>query len=177
MPYKPVSASTNATTPNPANASERRLHAEGAEDAGREVPALQLFGRVAARQVHGLDRVDADGLESFEPVAIVEVLGGRQVRLRRAFPPATDPDEPIGLVVRQGLEQDRVDHAEDRGRSADPEREREHRDDGEPGATAELSQGIAQVLDQIAHVVSFVHSDTRSLDSFASFTGWSHRDR
>ena len=46
---------------------------------------------------------------------------------------------------RQRLEQERVDHAEDGGVRADPERERQDGDDGEAGMLDELAKAVTDV--------------------------------
>ena len=45
----------------------------------------------------------------------------------------------------QRLQEDRVDHAEDGGVRANPEREGQDGDDGERGMFAELAQAVADV--------------------------------
>ena len=54
--------------------------------------------------------------------------------------------EPIGILVRERLEQDGVDHREDRGVRADAEREHDEHGGGEAGALAEAAKGVAHVL-------------------------------
>ena len=58
----------------------------------------------------------------------------------------TEGDELVRFGKRERLEQDRVDHAEDGGVRADPERESEDRDDGEARFFDELAQGVAKVV-------------------------------
>ncbi len=51
--------------------------------------------------------------------------------------PALEPYEPIAVTDRQRTEGHRVEGGEERGVEADPEREREHRRQGEPGMAAQ----------------------------------------
>ena len=55
-------------------------------------------------------------------------------------------DEPVGVRVRQRLEQDAVDEAENRGVAADPERERQDRYRGEAWPAGKSPDGRADVL-------------------------------
>ena len=59
---------------------------------------------------------------------------------------AADGDEFLRRREWQRLQEHRVDHAEDGGVRADPEREREHGDDGERGMLDELAQAVADVV-------------------------------
>ena len=62
--------------------------------------------------------------------------------------------EAIGLVVRQRPDQHAVDHAEDGGRCADAERERQHGDDGEDALPAQRADGDAEVGENTVHGLS-----------------------
>ena len=67
--------------------------------------------------------------------------GGRLVRLL-----LVDAHEPTGLLIRKRRQQDRLDDAEHRGRSADAQGERDDDDRGEAGTAPELSKRVARVL-------------------------------
>src|SRR5207248_6454460 len=56
-----------------------------------------------------------------------------------------DGDDSVRVPVRQGAKQHRMDHAEQEAVGAGPEREREHRDEGEAGAPSELAERVAEV--------------------------------
>ena len=52
-------------------------------------------------------------------------------------------------MVGQGLQQHRVDHAEDRGVGADAERQRQHRHGREGGIARQREQRVAQIARQV----------------------------
>ena len=67
-------------------------------------------------------------------------------RRRRAVKiDSADGNELVRRRKRERFQEDRVDHAEDRGVRADPERERENGDDGEAGVLDQLAQSVANV--------------------------------
>ena len=65
-------------------------------------------------------------------------------------------DQPARILVRQGPQQDRVDDREDRGRGADSECQREHRQNREAGLAGEKPEAVAQVASERMHVHSTV---------------------
>ena len=54
--------------------------------------------------------------------------------------------EPVGILVRERLEQDGIDNREDRGVRADAEREHDEHGGGEAGVLAKAAKGVAHVL-------------------------------
>src|SRR4029453_17417921 len=70
----------------------------------------------------------------------------RQLRKRRP-----DDQQPIRVREREGMEDEAVDDAEDRGVAADAEREREDRDGGKAGTPCHLPARVAQVLSEGVH--------------------------
>ena len=65
-----------------------------------------------------------------------------------------DAHQPSGVVVRERLEQDRVDDAEDRRRGPDPERERETGGRAEGGLTSDPAEPEPDVLTEVVHHVA-----------------------
>ncbi len=59
---------------------------------------------------------------------------------------ARDEDQALGRRVRQRLEDDAVDDAEDRGVGANPERQRQNRHGGVARALAQAAKGIHEIL-------------------------------
>ena len=59
-----------------------------------------------------------------------------------------DDREPIGIAVRQRLQQQRVDDAEDRGVRADAERQRGDGDEAEARRAQQQPRAVAKVLKQ-----------------------------
>ena len=58
-----------------------------------------------------------------------------------------------GVRIRQRLQQQRVDDAEDRGVGADPDAERRDDDEGQPRASSQRAHGVANVLEKGGHHV------------------------
>ena len=63
-------------------------------------------------------------------------------------------DEPLSVLVRQGLEQDSVDDAEDRGVRADAESESQN---GQRGVARTLDERTGRVADVVTELVEPVH--------------------
>jgi len=61
-------------------------------------------------------------------------------------------DDTVGVLVREGSDQDILDHAEHGSGGADPERQRENRQQGEPRSRPQTAKAVAQVLPQKKHV-------------------------
>ena len=59
--------------------------------------------------------------------------------------PDLDAHQAVHILVGERVQHDRVDHAVNRGGSHDPQREREHRHDGEPGLLEQHAQSVAKV--------------------------------
>ncbi len=60
-----------------------------------------------------------------------------------------DVDQTIGSIHRKRPEQYRVDNREQCGVEADADGERQNRNGGEPGASAEPAEGVADVGEQL----------------------------
>src|SRR6185295_5202281 len=75
-----------------------------------------------------------------------EIEEGRGVELREVDAGRHEPeaDQPIGSRVGQGLEQDTVQDAEDRGVRAEGEGERRHRQDREERGPAQPAEDVPQ---------------------------------
>ena len=65
-----------------------------------------------------------------------------------------DVRDAVDVSVGRRIEQDVLNHAEDRGGAADAERQREHRDDREAGPCDEPAQAVADVLPHVLQHVS-----------------------
>ena len=120
--------------------SAHRLHAERLKRAVRDSQGAHALRLAAIGQRRGVlcHRPTAANVRfSCRYVRCMFVLANRSSGLRPggAMP---DPHELLGVRIRQRLDQHRVDDAEDRGRRADAEREREHggqRERGPPRAS------------------------------------------
>ena len=126
-------------------AAQYRCNAEGGKEVGGDAGALHLNG-ILLRNValvnsplvgHGFERpLMCSPIEKEEPKR--EFAGLQWLR-------KSERDKSVTVSIRQAAKEDRIDHAEDRGRGADAERERRDRCTGEHGVTPESTQRIAQV--------------------------------
>ena len=81
--------------------------------------------------------------------------------------PRVDVHQPVRLPDRQGFEQRRIHHSEDRDVHAESKSKCEGRCDREDRGLAKGAKGVSKVLQQRVHVVSSAVSDlqpTRSND-------------
>ena len=80
-------------------------------------------------------------------VAIVQP-GGRSQPSRLG---GTDVDQPVGIRIRERLQQDTFDYSEHGGVGTDSESEREYRQHGESGRTSQLPPGVTEVSNHNLH--------------------------
>ena len=101
-----------------------------------------LYGLVFAHAV----RVDKD-----DNVWVVDE-GQRRHQVRVAVRiPFREHHQSIGILVRQRIEQDRLDDAEDRGVGPDAEDERQKSDRGVRGLPEERADRVPEIAKQVAH--------------------------
>jgi len=125
--------------------SERRLHAEDAEEVGGHRAGDERFGVIAADQGHW----DLGGARhAGEHVGAAPQVGQPSRAHRGGAPLALIRDEhqPVGVGVGQRAEQHRADDAEDGDGRPDAERQREDGGGRESGIPP-------QAADRVAHVV------------------------
>ncbi len=132
-------------------AAKHRLDAEHVE----ELPA-HLFSTHALRSLFVDQREGAVPINRHARKAAVLFPKIEEVRKAQRVEPgrrdcfaqidAADGHEFLGRREGQRLQEHRVDHAEDGGVRADPEREREHRDQGEAGMLDQLAYAVANVV-------------------------------
>jgi hypothetical protein len=125
------------------NAEDR--HQLGGHERG--VDAARLIG---CAEVDRASPVAADVLEGLVPLAELEELRRRHPELIEAESGelARDEDQPACVRIRQRLEQDAVDDAENRGIGANPERQGQHGHERVTGMLPEMPQRVEQVLSQ-----------------------------
>ena len=87
-----------------------------------------------------------DLLEHLVLFEVVEILGLGDRAPRELVPPAPEADDLLRLVVGERLQQDPLDHGENSGVGADPERQSQDGDNREPRASDKASEGELQVL-------------------------------
>ena len=83
----------------------------------------------------------------------VDVLSRRGPVLRNVDAWGAQPEDcqPLRIRIRQRLEQQRVDHAEDSGVCADADGERCDDDERERGASSQRAQRVAEILQESVH--------------------------
>ena len=111
--------------------------------------SADLLGRASFKTAELNDsRVTRNGGEMFKTVFSrfnSPYVGYRNGNLRLVQIRFSNDGQALRLRIRERLEQNRVDHAEDGGVRADAERQREHGDKSESGRLKELSDGEAEI--------------------------------
>ena len=130
-----------------------RPRAEQVEQAGRRQQQLDPLGLLPPEQRGAAALGDRHLLERSVLVPDIDVLAGRRPVLGNVDPRRPQPQhgQPIGIGIRQGLQQDPVDDAEDRGIGADSDGERRDDDEGRDRAAPQHAQGVAEILEQGVH--------------------------
>ncbi len=130
-----------------------RPRAEQVEQAGRRQQQLDPLGLLPPEQRGAAALGDRHLLERSVLVPDIDVLAGRRPVLGNVDPRRPQPQhgQPIGIGIRQGLQQDPVDDAEDRGIGADSDGERRDDDEGRNRAAPQHAQGVAEILEQGVH--------------------------
>src|SRR5205085_4320988 len=126
----------------PTLCERRAKHAEHVRGDERSCDPL---GLVTASEVDALAAYDAKRVEASRLLFPVEIVEIHDAVLTRRAPRSPDEHQAIRLWPRQWTEQNRVDHAENRCRRADPERQCQHGDERERRSRAQRTQGEAQV--------------------------------
>ena len=138
-------------------AAEKRRNAHGAEKSGGGADAVNANRIARAGEIETSGFEYADILETFcvaleilkcagapGNFVVAEVDAGRRL--------APGEDDAFGVRIRERLEENGVDDAEDGGAGADAEREGEYGDDREARRFREHSQAILQILEQRLHL-------------------------
>ncbi len=141
-------------------AADDRLLAERREDARGDLAPVDTL-----RLARGAARALSAAQDEVRPVVahqrledavlvphVLEVRDG-EAHLRHLLGPLGQEHQPLRLRVGQRPQQDGVDHAEDRGVGADPERERRDRDEREARRLPERARGEANVPPELFHWV------------------------
>ena len=116
--------------------------------------SLHLLGVVAATDVHSRagEVVSGQGLEDVVLLPSIEFRDGSRVanalEIRKT---ANDCHDPVGVRIRQRLQQDYVDHRKDGGVGANTQRQRRDGDSRETGTLAQDAKGVSQVGEQVVH--------------------------
>jgi hypothetical protein len=132
-----------------------RAHAEEGEELAHRLHPRdpRRLARAGEAQVHA--PVRGERLEEVAPRRELLRVERRDRRFTEIEPGhvQTQRHHPVQLGGRERAQQYAVDGAEDRRVRADPEREREHRDQGEAGALPQRAERVAQVLEKRIHVM------------------------
>ena len=129
--------------------AERGLHPERGEHVRRRQQAGDLFGLTVQHHVDPRRTDHAEVVERFVALAprheIRRCDHVARVAVEAVLP---DHDDAVRIGIRQRLEHDAADDAEDRGGCADPERQRQHGRNGKARRAQKRPHGKAQVLHQ-----------------------------
>jgi hypothetical protein len=134
-------------------ASVHGPRAQHRKQAGRGLEPFDALRLIRAEQRGDAPARDRHLLERAVLLLDVEVLPWRRPVLRDvdARRPQPQHDEPIRIGVGQRLQQQRVDDAEDRAVGADADRQRRDDDQRQRPAAAQRPDGIAEILQHLAH--------------------------
>ena len=129
-------------------AAEMGLHPQERQGRVGHGQCLDLLRIPPSRDRHLIGVPGADRLECLLVVAIGEIRGrtlvhGLQVR---SGPAMEQAHQSLWIMKGQWLQQHAVDHAENRRRGADPERQRQDGGRGEARLLSECPCGVAEVL-------------------------------
>ena len=139
------------------SAPEGRLNSEDVEVGPRHHPSRHHVRRLAVAERERAARVRGDLLELRLLRRERQVVGGREPEDERRRV-RVDPHEPPGIRVRQGLEQGRVDRAEDRGRRADAEADRQDDHQRQHGRPQQAPDRDARVLREVLEHEGQLHA-------------------
>ena len=121
-----------------------------------------LFGLAGSCHGGGAGAPHAKVLEGPAIVAAGRVHAGREGRvlvdLSADRQPVVDPHQRVRVRIGQGLNQDSVHDAEDRGIRADTERQREHDRQNESGMGADQAHGMTRGAQRVFGERDGVHS-------------------
>src|SRR5262249_52998983 len=132
-------------------AADGRRHAERTEVADRDTLAVEslrrsLAGHRRLPRFHHADRVE--GVRAFDELAVVPEGDLEARAINHVIP---DSDDAIGARIRERLEEDGIDGAEDRGARPDAERQRHDHERGEARVADEAADAIAQIEKEGRH--------------------------
>ena len=135
---------------------ETPVHRPGAEQrkqTGRGLERLDALRLVRANQRADAPARDRHQLERSILLLNVEVLPRRRPILRNVDPGRPQPQhrEPIRFRIRQRLQQQRIDDAEDRAVGADADRQRRDDHKRQRPAATQRAAGVTEVLEEVAH--------------------------
>ena len=127
--------------------ARRRCHPEQREDAALGGPRRDCFRSTVDEDGDAaVGVVDRHVLKRARTRAPIEEVGIGDVQLESGTA-LVQPRDPAGLAIWKRLQQDRIDHAEDRGVGADPERQRQCRDQREPRRARDHPEGVSEVVE------------------------------
>ena len=130
-----------------------RLGAQQREEAGRRLEDLDAIRLIETQQRPAAASRDGHLVEGTILRLNVDVLAGRRPVLRDvdARRPQPQGGQTIRIRIGQRLQQQRVDHAEDRRVGADPNRERGDDDERQARTASQRTEGVAEVLEKWRH--------------------------
>ena len=135
------------------SAPEDGDYAEDVEERRRAERRLQPLGRAAGRDQRQGRSIERQGLERRAALAPIEKASGEhleplQAPFRTALP---QPHDLLRPIVRQGPEDDALEHREDRDRRPDTQRQRTDGHAREAGIVSKRAPRVAQITDDDLH--------------------------
>jgi hypothetical protein len=136
---------------------ERGRNAEDVEVRAGDAHADDALGRLALGDVEVVPLQRGQPDEGVVAAGPLGEVAGRYAAALEHPPGLEEIREPMRLLHGQRAEHHGVDDAEDGGRAADAEGQRQRGDAGEPGVLPQLSQAEAQILAQLREVLVSQH--------------------
>ena len=127
-------------------ATGHRLHPQHRQQSGRGADTVEPLRLAVPGEVRAPPRHRRHGREDPVLPAPVEVLRVRHRRVGERRLDVANQQQPVGVRIGEGAQQDAVDEAEDHGVGADSQRQRQNRDGGESGTLQQGAGGDAQVV-------------------------------
>ena len=131
-------------------AAKRGRHAQQLERVPRDLRALQPLGAVRPDERRARALIRREALEHRVLLAPVEKRRRRHRELPVLRHDLVHAHELAGLRIRQRLQQHAVDHAEDRGRRAHAQGERQHGHDREARRLDQLPNRVARIAQNVS---------------------------
>jgi len=127
-------------------ASQPRRDADCQKQTGRRTHIIDLLRLALAAQIHSSHLESGQLLKSLRLCLIGKIHVGADEFVSAKN--VGDSNQSLRVWVRQRIEYQRVDHAEDRGVRSDAQRQREHGDEGEARTSPQHPQAIPQILNE-----------------------------
>ena len=127
-------------------ASQKRRHAQSAEESVAYFHRWNRFRRFAGRQQITAGLVNIEGRKDLIELFPVGIIRKGKIGAWNQCDALGHPHQPRRVGIGQGLDQRRINEAEDRDAGANAQRENDDRGKGKPRVLEQLTQRVAKIL-------------------------------